>query len=227
MAPIKLLMLSGIGPAQHLRSLDIDVKVDLPVGVGLVDHIMAAVTFCTRRSITQPRTTYYEAVLLANVAGAQGAPPDLMMWLDSLPESIDLESSETRAFSLAPHLTHARSQGWVRRRSDSPTDPPVINYGFFTDPEGHDLSTVVRGLVLARRIAAQPALEEWVEVETAAGPSVMSEQELREYARATSLSFDHPVARAGSVPSSMRSCGYEAPAGCGSRMRACSPTPWV
>ncbi len=197
----KLLMLSGIGPAQHLRSLDIEVKADLPVGVGLVDHIMGAVTFRTRRPITQPRTTYFDAVLLANVTGGPGAPPDLMLWLDSLPESIDPEPSETRSFRLEPFVTHARSQGWVRLRSDNPTDPPVINYGFFTDPEGHDLSTVVRGLELARRIAAQPALNEWVEVETAPGPSVVGEQELREYARATSASFDHQVAtcRIGSV----------------------------
>jgi len=123
------------------------------------------------------------------------------MWLDSLPESIDPGPAETKSFSLEPFVTHARSQGWVRLRSDNPTDPPVINYGFFTDPEGHDLSTVVRGLELARRIAAQPALKEWIEVETAPGPSLVSEQELREYARATSLSFDHPVAtcRIGSV----------------------------
>ncbi len=197
----KLLMLSGIGPAEQLRSFDIEVKADLPVGAGLVAHTMAWVTFRTTGPITQPRTTYFDAVLLATVDGAPGALPDLMMWLDSLPEGIDPRPAETRSFSLEPFVTHARSQGWVRLRSDNPTDPPVINYGFFTDPEGHDLSTVVRGLELARRIAAQPALKEWIEVETAPGPSLVSEQELREYARVNSSPFDHPMAtcRIGSV----------------------------
>jgi hypothetical protein len=96
-------------------------------GVGHVQHDASDHT---------PRTTYFDAVLLATVAGARGAPPDIMMWLDSLPENIDPEPAETRSFSLEPFITHARSQGWVRLRSDNPTDPPVINYGFFTDPEG-------------------------------------------------------------------------------------------
>jgi choline oxidase len=197
----KLLMLSGIGPAQQLRSFGIEVKADLPVGAGLVDHLAVAVTFRTPRPFTQPRTTYYDAVLLANTAGDDGAPPDLMLWLVSLPTGTDQEPSESRSFDLTPQVTHPRSEGWVRLRSDDPMDPPVINYGYLNDPEGSDLARLVKGLELARRIAAQPALEEWIEEETDPGPSGVSEPELREYARATSASFDHPVAtcRIGSV----------------------------
>jgi len=216
----------AFGPAQQLRSFGIEVKADLPVGAGLVDHLAAALRFGTPRPFTQPRTTYWDAVLLADVTGAAGPSPDLMLWLVSLPTGIDPEPSESRSFTLQPQMTHPRSQGWVRLRSDS-TDPPVINYGFFTDPEDGDLATLVKGLVLARRIAAQPALKEWVEEETAPGPSVVNESELRDYARARPYRLIIRWRRAGSAPSSTRNYASSASAGCASPMRACSPPLWA
>ena len=72
------------------------------------------------------------------------------------------EVAEMTAFSLGPDVTHPRSEGTVTLRSTDPADPPRIDPRYFTDPEGYDERTVLEGIKLARRIAEQPALADWI-----------------------------------------------------------------
>ena len=98
-----------------------------------------------------------------------------------------------QAFSITPNVARARSEGVVRLRSADPGDPPRIDCRYFTDPDGYDEQVLVAGLRLARRIAAQPALEPWVERELAPGVAVTGDSELSAYGRAAANTVYHPA----------------------------------
>ncbi len=193
----KLLLLSGIGPAAQLADHGIDVVADLPVGEHLIDHPEGVVIFRTTRPISQPNTTWCDAVLLAKAPGSDSQGPDLMMWFFSGHfEEFTTKAGEVAdvtAFSLGPDVTHPRSEGFVRLRSADPSDPPVIDPRYFTDPEGYDERTMLEGIKLARRIASQPALADWIESEEQPGPDVTDDDELTEYARTTAYTAFHPA----------------------------------
>jgi choline oxidase len=193
----KLLMLSGIGPAAHLAEHGVDVVADLPVGEHLIDHPEGVVIYRTTRPISQPNTTWCDAVLLAKAPGSDFEGPDLMMWFFSGHfEEFTTKAGEVAdvtAFSLGPDVTHPRSEGVVRLGSTDPGDAPVIDPRYFTDPEGYDERMMLEGIKLARRIASQPALQEWIEREEQPGPDVKADDELTEYARTTAYTAFHPA----------------------------------
>ncbi|HZU02564.1 MAG TPA: GMC oxidoreductase, partial [Ktedonobacteraceae bacterium] len=60
-------------------------------------------------------------------------------------------------FAMTPNVPRARSEGVVRLHSTNPCDAPLIDFQYFTDPEGYDEQLLVEGMKLARKIAAQPA----------------------------------------------------------------------
>jgi choline oxidase len=193
----KLLMLSGIGPAAHLAELGIDAVTDLPVGEHLIDHPEGVVIYRTTRPISQPNTTWCDAVLLAKAPDSDFEGPDLMMWFFSGHfEEFTTKAGEVAdvtAFSLGPDVTHPRSEGFVRLRSTDPAVPPVIDPRYFSDPEGYDEQTMLAGIKLARRIASQPALQEWIASEEQPGPAVTADDELMEYARTNAYTAFHPA----------------------------------
>jgi choline oxidase len=193
----KLLMLSGIGPSDHLRELGVDVLADLPVGEHLIDHPEGVVIYRTTRPISQPNTTWCDAVLLAKAPGSDFEGPDLMMWFFSGHfEEFTTKAGEVAdvtAFSLGPDVTHPRSEGFVRLRSTDPADAPVIDPRYFTDPEGYDEQMMLAGIKLARRVASQPALQDWIASEEQPGPDVTADDELMEYARTTAYTAFHPA----------------------------------
>ncbi len=96
-------------------------------------------------------------------------------------------------FSMTPNVPRAKSEGVVRLRSSDPKDAPLIDFRYFTDPEGYDETILLEGMKLARKIATQPALKRWVKRELAPGSHVQDEQELSEYARRTANTVYHPA----------------------------------
>jgi choline oxidase len=197
----KLLMLSGIGPADHLRELGIEVRADLPVGEHLLDHPESGVVYETTRPIHQPNTVFCDAVLLSSVAEAGTDWPELMMWFFSGDfESFTVGSDPANkitpegitAFTIAADILHSKAEGRVSLRSTDPAAPPVIDPKYFSDPEGWDEMILLQGIKLARRIAQQPALAEWIAREVSPGPDVQSDEELAEYARNTAYTAYHP-----------------------------------
>ena len=82
------------------------------------------------------------------------------------------------AFCLTPNVCRGRSRGTVRLRSPDFRDRARVDPRYFTDPEGHDERVMLYGVKLARKIAAQPALADWVERELAPGPDAVADDEL-------------------------------------------------
>jgi len=96
-----------------------------------------------------------------------------------------------RIVSIAPNVAKPRSRGRVWITSDDPSSPPSIDYRYFTDPDGRDEATLIAGIRLARRIAAQQPMSDWIVREVFPGPGVTSDDELSEALRATHQTVYH------------------------------------
>jgi choline dehydrogenase len=210
----QLLMLSGIGPADHLAGHGIDVAVDNPnVGAHLQDH-----PFYLLNWETTARGTLAEAehplqllrfllrrngLLTSTVAEATAffastdalPAPDLQFHFGAAYFHNHGFSLHPRpAFAIAPTLVAPQSRGTVRLRSADPLAAPSIVGNHLTDPA--DLAALVAGVERAREVVAQPAIRDLVGEELHPGAAITGrtaiEQELR---RDTELIY-HPTSTA-------------------------------
>ncbi len=180
-----LLLLSGIGPADELRSHGMKAVHDLPgVGKNLRDHLIAGFGFVDKAGLTGnvnplnllgwwgryaltrrgPLTS--QAVESGGFVRTQpGAPrPDVQlhfMSVGSEQESLDHERflAKGRAFSLMPTLLYPKSHGQITLRSADPTQPPLIDPRYLSDEAGDDLRVLTEGVRMAQRIARVKALD--------------------------------------------------------------------
>lgn len=196
----KLLMLSGIGPAEHLREIGIPVRVDSPgVGSNLDDHVEGLVFWEAAKPMVTESSQWWEIGVFATTEPGLNQP-DLMMHYGSVPFDMNTVRhgypTTENGFCLTPNVTQGLSRGTVRLRSRDFRDRPKVDPRYFTDPEGHDERVMLAGIKLAREIAAQEPLQEWVGRELAPGPDVTSDEDLIEYIHKTHNTVYHPAATA-------------------------------
>jgi len=210
---VQLLMLSGIGPAAHLREHGIDVAVDLAgVGQNLQDHLMVAVVVGTTSALSlvaaeSLRNTArwllrHRGMLTSNVGeaaafvrtreGLQG--PDVELVFAPVP-FIDhgLVKPAGHGMTLGPVLLQPRSRGQVTLASSDPSAKPRIEAGYLSDPDGLDLATMVAGVKLSRAILARPELAAHGTEPVEPGPGVESDEQLAEFVREQAETLYHPV----------------------------------
>ncbi|HYZ22824.1 MAG TPA: GMC oxidoreductase [Rhodopila sp.] len=213
----QLLLLSGLGPAQHLQDMGIPVIRDLPaVGANLHDHFNTHMSWrCTRAITLNDLENSWPRKIVAGLryglfrAGpmaTNGIHAGLFTRSDPRLERADLQINllewstleRTRdrviphrfpGFTLSPvHLKPDR-RGTVRLASPDPLAQPRVLFDFLrTD---YDLRAVITGIRLARSIAAQPALRPYVAEEFAPGPAVRSDDDLAAFIRQTGISNHH------------------------------------
>jgi choline oxidase len=193
----KLLLLSGIGPDDHLKEIGVPNLVDLPgVGEHLLDHPEGVVMWESTRPVPTMSRQGWEAALFV-CTDPSVEEPDVMFHFGT--SAFDINTVQLgyptaeQAFCLTPNVMRARSEGVVRLRSPEPADPPLIDFRYFTDPDGYDERVITEGVKLARAIAEQAALRSWVKRELAPGPKVRSDEEISEYARHTANTVYHPA----------------------------------
>jgi choline dehydrogenase len=207
----QLLMLSGIGPADHLREVGVDVVHDLPgVGGGLQDHPLVPMVYNVRSGTslrlaeTPMNLAKWKAAgrgpLTSNLAEAglftRSSPelsePDLQYHF--LPVKFWKQAEidpDVEAFSTLVVLVHVHSRGSVRLRSADPSWAPAIDAGYLTDER--DLDALVSGMEKAREIAATGPLTSVLADEWSPGPAVQGRDALRASVRDTLESLYHPV----------------------------------
>jgi choline dehydrogenase len=207
----QILMLSGVGPAAHLRSLGIDVVRDLPgVGRNLQDHVMVPVAY----SCTQPITMagvgepaelarYQEnrtGLLSSNIGEAGGfvtldprspAPELQLIFAPAYLVRHGLDNPAGHGFTCHPGAVKPKSVGTVSLRSADPAAAPVIDCNFLADDA--DVRVLLAGIRLARRIIAAAPFDPFRGTEQFPGPEAQSESELREYIRTEAQTIYHPV----------------------------------
>jgi choline dehydrogenase len=206
----QLLMLSGIGPAEHLATRQIDVVADLPgVGANLQDHVVAGVIFTTEEPVSlilgaEPEAqALFEAEgrgpLSSNVAESGGfwrsrkdlPAPDLqfhcapVMFVDE-----GLGDPIAHGITYSGCLLTPQSRGTVKLRSDDPTAKPWINHRFYSEAE--DLSVMLDSLRMSLELSRQPALQPYCR-EPYVVPASDSEADLRAHVSRHSQTLYHPV----------------------------------
>lgn len=196
----KLLMLSGIGPAEHLRDIGVPVRVDSPgVGSNLDDHVEGLVFWEAARPMVTTSTQWWEIGLFTCVDSGV-TQPDLMMHYGSVPFDMNTlrrgYPTTDNGFCLTPNVTQGRSRGTVRLRSRDFRDRPKVDPRYFTDPDGYDERIMLTGVKLARTIAEQKPLAPWVGRELAPGPDATTDDELLGYIHQCHNTVYHPAATA-------------------------------
>jgi len=193
----KLLMLSGVGEAKALRSLGIDVVVNLPgVGENLQDHVLASgVVFAYRGKMPDRPADSNAVEAEAYLSSGLSGDTDISLVLHQLPAVTPEVASHfgtppPDAFTIAPALVQPTSKGSVRLASDSFQDPVVIDGNYLgTD---RDFAAIVCAIEAARDIGNQHAFDSLRKSELIPGPKASAE-EIRELARLASASFGHAV----------------------------------
>jgi choline dehydrogenase len=175
----KLLMLSGIGPADHLRAMGLSVLTDLPgVGANLQDHLKISIRWAGL-GILPPSTvtaglftwSWPERMTPARA----GQPPDLQFYVGRGLDQPDAFVTVTAS------LVRPRSRGDVRLRSANPLDAPIVRANYLQAAE--DVEALVGGVRLARAFGNASAYDKLRGAEIEPGPGVRTDADVASFVR--------------------------------------------
>jgi choline dehydrogenase-like flavoprotein len=193
----KLLLLSGIGSAAHLREFGIEVKQDLSgVGAHLLDHPIAGVNVAATKALSRDADWNYAGIIFTRTEPA-AVWPDIEVQVG--PELFEQQTkpagypSAPSGFTAYIAVNRARSEGTVRLASTDIRDDPIVDPAYFSDPDGYDLRVMVGGVRMSRQLFATPAMSGWVDRELAPGVDSESDDELGAYVRDTATTGYHPA----------------------------------
>jgi choline dehydrogenase len=220
----QLLMLSGIGPAEHLAEHGIDVLVDAPdVGANLQDHLVAGLApaakggtlfaaekpaelvkyLAARKGMLTSNVGEAYGFVRTDVADRTGAPeglPDIEIIFASAPYVGEgLVPTPAHGLTVGAILLRPRSRGTIRLASADPSAAPLIDPAYLSDPDGIDAETMLAGLAECERLIDTDALGAvttggWVQPE---GGEHMTPAERAELSmRRYSHTLYHPVGTA-------------------------------
>ncbi|MGU3432248.1 GMC family oxidoreductase [Actinomycetes bacterium M1A6_2h] len=175
----QLLMLSGIGGADQLKTHGIEVIVDAPgVGANLIDHLASLLGYSVDddslfAAEKLPELVNYlvrrRGMLTSNVAEAYGFArsradldlPDLELIFGPAPFFDEgLVPATAHAAVVGTVLLKPESRGAVTLRSADPTAKPIIDPRYLSDEDGVDRAAMLEGLRICESIATAPALKE-------------------------------------------------------------------
>ncbi|QEC47346.1 choline dehydrogenase [Baekduia soli] len=206
----QLLMLSGIGPAEHLRAHGVGVAVDAPaVGENLQDHpyvvcVWEATVAESLYGADRPKPllewllrrsgplTSTVAEAFAFVRSRPGLPAADLQYHFAPAYFVDngAEEFDGHAFTMGPVLVSPKSRGSVRLRSADPADKPRILTNTLAEPE--DVAALVTGVELAREIAAAQPLSSITAREIYPGPGTRDDADVEAFVRRTAELLYHP-----------------------------------
>ena len=195
----RLLQLSGVGPADHLKSLGIDVVFDQPqVGENLQDHLDLYCICEVSGPHTYDRFAKPHLSILAGLqylwnrtgpvasslfetggfwyADPEARSPDLQFHL-GLGTGIEkgVQAMPEGGVTLNSCYLRPRSRGSVRLQSADPAKAPLIDPNYLADPQDRENS--IRGLKLTQEILAQSPLKPFIKAEQLPGPSVKTDDQ--------------------------------------------------
>ncbi len=212
----QLLMLSGIGPQEHLAKFDVPVVHHVPgVGKSLQDHYSAPIKLRCKLPITvndvmlsnarklKAGLEYYmfhrgplsmissPAALFARTR-PELASPDVKISIS--PFSAERPQDGLHRFSgftMIAYQLRPESRGEIKLKSPDPADAPAVHPNYLTTET--DQRTIVAGLKLCRQILAHRRMQPFTEAEFQPGSAVESDEELLDYARRRGGTVYHPT----------------------------------
>jgi choline dehydrogenase len=216
LATPKILMLSGIGPAQHLASFGIPVVRDLAgVGANFQDHLDVPFYVRVKDPISllgedkglKAARHYVEyklfrtGLLCSNVVEAGGfvdtngsGRADIqIVFIPTLLGDPPREGPSGHGLSINPAVLNPKSRGTVKLRSANPHDPILFDPKFLSAPQ--DVAGFVRGIKAVRKISTQPSLKRLgaVEISPQGEPLMSRDEDMAEHTRRYAKSIYHPA----------------------------------
>lgn len=186
-----LLQRSGVGPADLLRSVGVEVVHDLRgVGENLHDHPMSGVIYEAARPIPVAGSNHAEASLLTWIEEAE-PEPDLQFMFITVPFHPPTVMAPENSYTIGVAVMTPASRGTVRLRSANADTPPRVDPRYLADQR--DVTRMVRGLQLAREVGADAAFAGWRGREVLPGPDLADDDALRDYLRRGTGQYYHPV----------------------------------
>ncbi len=213
----KLLLLSGIGPAEELEAMNIEVVHDLPgVGKNFQDHMDVYIAAeCSQPVSYNGEDRWDKAIrhgiqylmyktgpVTACVAEAgcflktrDGVrSPDIQ--IHCLPAYVvDHGRLKIKGHGITINTCNLRpkSKGSVTLKTSNPLDAPNIDPNFLGDSDGYDWKTSIEGFRWGRKILNAPAFKEFIKEERYPGVEIQSDEEVKDYIRKWSKTDYHPV----------------------------------
>jgi choline dehydrogenase len=206
----QLLMLSGVGPAEHLAMKEVEVLLDQPaVGENLSDHpatynvwttpepesLLQALEPAALEEFTASQTGPFASNLAESGGFARvdaGAPaPDVQIHVAPV-QIVEEGMGDPTAHGVwvSPCLLTPRSRGSVRLASADPTAKPIVRDNFYAAPE--DMPRMLDAVRLIEEICAQPSMRPYC-AERFTAPAGESDAELRAHVARTTFPIYHPV----------------------------------
>ncbi|MET8769214.1 GMC family oxidoreductase N-terminal domain-containing protein [Streptomyces sp. NPDC004658] len=198
----QLLMLSGIGPEDHLREVGVEPRLHRPgVGANLQDHTFTGVVYRSARPVPPSTGNHGEvAGLIRTDPSLDG--PDVQLQMVDVPLREDtLPGPEMdQGYTLMVALMRPFSRGTVRLADATPGSALVVDPRYYTDQR--DVDALVSGLRTVREIGLTDALADWRGEEALPGADVQDDDGLRAYVRRNIRSYSHysGTCRMGSDP---------------------------
>jgi choline dehydrogenase len=188
----KVLMLSGIGPAAHLRDHGLEPVVDLPgVGRNLQDHMVFGVGWECLTQQPAPELLAEAGLLMRSRPGLEAASPDLQVFFGPVQFLAPQYQIDGPGFTFAPILAQPRSRGTVTLRSADPQDVPVIDPHYLE--AAADMDVLVTGIEIGRQMVNASAFDGLRGRELAPGADVTSRAGLEDYVREQAQTVWHPA----------------------------------
>ncbi len=213
----QVLMLSGIGPADHLRQLGIDVRADLPVGDNLHDHMFVPMTYVMKGARNKSSAAYFargivQEALRGNswmgrtvfeavgfVHSSRGTEiPDIQVhalpWSYPFPNQdapIRHKVDPAPALTIMPTLIYPQSRGTLRLASTDPTAAPLIDPGYLSEKADRDL--LLEGMQLIRETMANRLVSAGVSAELNPGRDFPDRDSLARELPNRATTVYHPV----------------------------------
>ena len=210
----KLLMLSGVGPAEQLRSHGIDVVADRPgVGQNLQDHMelyiqQESIQPITLYSVLNPfakarigaewllfktglgATNHFEAAAFVRSAAGVDYPDIQYHFIPAAVRYDGKAAAKSHGFQAHVGPMRSKSRGAVTLRSGDPREKPQIRFNYMSHPD--DWSDFRHCIRLTREIFGQPAFDPFRGKEISPGSHVQSDAELDDFIREHAESAYHP-----------------------------------
>ncbi len=178
----KLLLLSGIGPADQLKSHSVGVVADVPgVGKNFQDHLKLSIRWNGKTEL--PGSTVTAGIFLRSDPANYADPPDLQFYVGRGVDTTD------RFITITVSLVFPKSRGEVMLRSGDPLASPIIRANYLQDQA--DVNALVRGVKLARYFGEADSYAELKGEEMLPGPAMKSDADLAAFARRDSDTIYH------------------------------------
>ena len=189
-----LLLRSGIGPADALRSLGIPVIADLPgVGRNLHDHLLSGGNvYRAKRPVPPSKYQNSESLMYLPRNGNTGAP-ELVLACVIAPVVTEQFTAPPfgEAYTIMFGFTHPKSRGTIRLASADPKALPLIDPNYLA--EDYDRDCYLDALEIARAVGSATALGEWCGEEVLPGPGISGTAAKRDFLEKAAFTHHHPV----------------------------------